>query len=82
MEKLTGFLKIQNWLGKLTLYIIAVVWQLSELYPHIMSNLFLTDREVPDWGTASDILVLTVNAAMILGGLFLNRLMEFFKLKK
>ena len=78
-ENKKGFVKVQNWLGKLTLYIIAAIWLVSDLYPHIMSNFFLTERDVPDWGTWNDVSVLLACGAMILGGYYLNTVFDFFK---
>jgi hypothetical protein len=68
----------QNWIGKVFLMVLAGIWLISDLYPHIMKNFFLTEREVPEWGTINDWGVLSACAVMIVGGIYLNKLLEAF----
>lgn len=81
-KKTLGWIRVQNWLGKLTLYVFGGLWFIISMYPHAMADLFLTDREVPDWGTTADVLQLVAQASLILGGVFLNRLIDYFTSKK
>lgn len=66
---------IPNWIGKAILMAIATVWLVSDVYDNILSNFFLTEREVVPWGTAGDYGVLAVTASLILGGWYLNAIL-------
>tara|TARA_R110002051_G_scaffold297564_2_gene363992 strand:+ start:44191 stop:44445 length:255 start_codon:yes stop_codon:yes gene_type:complete len=81
MEEIKKFTNIQNWLGKLILMLFATIWLASNIYPHIMKGFMLTEREIPEWGTLSDYGVLSVTTLMILGGVYLNTLLDFIKSK-
>ncbi len=73
------FVFVKNWIGKIILMIIGVIWLVSDLYDNIMHNFFLTDRDVENWGTMGDVLVLTATTALILGGWYLNTIFEVLK---
>lgn len=81
-EEKKGFIGIQNWVGKLLLMIIGAVWLVSDLYDNIMANFFLTERSVESWGGLGDWGVLGASSGLILGGVYLNRLLDLINLKK
>lgn len=75
-EKKKGFIGIQNWLGKLILMLVGTVWLVSDVYDNILSNFFLTEREVVPWGTLGDFSVMGVCGGLIVGGVWLNKIIE------
>ena len=81
MEETKGLVCIKNWIGKIFLMVLGAIWLISDVYDNIMSNFFLTDREVEKWGTLGDYGVLLSTSGLILGGVYLNTLFEVLKNK-
>lgn len=81
MEETKGLVGIKNWIGKIFLMVLGAIWLISDVYDNIMSNFFLTDREVEKWGTLGDYGVLLSTSGLILGGVYLNTLFEVLKNK-
>ena len=72
---------VKNWIGKLILMAVGTIWLVSDIYDNVMSNFFLTEREVASWGTSGDYGVAFVSSAFILGGVYLNTIFEVLKSK-
>ena len=73
--------KVKNIVGKLILMIVGTIWLVSDVYDNIISNFLLTDKEVAKWGTLGDYGVVFVTTSLILGGAYLNTLLDVFKKK-
>lgn len=76
---------MKNRIAQGILMVIGTIWLSSDVYDNIMSNFFLTDREVEKWGTTGDYKVLGTCVLLILGGWQLNaiiRAVTNFKFKK
>ena len=76
-----GLIGIKNWIGKIILMLFGAIWLASDLYDNIMSNFFLTEKEVIPWGTLGDYGVVLVATSLILGGWYLNVIFEALKSK-
>lgn len=73
---------IENWIGKIILIIIGTIWMVSSFYPHVMRDFFLTDRKIPEWGNMSDVAEFFAQTGLILGGAYLNKVLDFLTGRK
>lgn len=67
----------RNWIGKTVLWAIGLVAVLSQFWPYILTGFMLTDKEVPEAGVTF-VTVTVFGLAFILGGTYLNRIVDKF----